>query len=253
MILRHGSLFSGIGGFDLAASWMGWENVFQVEKDDWCRKVLAKNFPKTKRYGAIEDFDGNEYNRTIDILTGGFPCQPLSKAGKRKGRKDPRFLWPEYFRLVKQIDPYIVVAENVFGLLNREGGAIFEEICSQMESVGYEVQACVIPASGASAWHKRDRVWITCIKADTFYSYANSQRFYRTKFYEQRETELQHEQISLPGSLVSPGILTGTDARVFGNPNGLSNRVDRIKGLGNAIVPQVAFEIFKAIEKTIDK
>lgn len=246
--MKHGSLFSGIGGFDLAAQWMGWENVFQVEKDEWCRQVLAKNFPKTKRYGSIEEFDGSEYAGAIDILTGGFPCQPLSKAGKRKGRQDPRFLWPEYFRVVKQIDPYIVVAENVFGLLGREDGSIFEEICAQMESIGYETQACVIPASGSGAWHKRDRVWITCIKADTFYPYANGQRLHRTDFHEQGEVELQHEQVSLPGSLVSPGVLTGTDPRIFRTTNGLSHRVDRIKGLGNAIVPQVAFEIFKAIE-----
>src|SRR5690349_5351598 len=101
--MRHASLFSGIGGFDLAAQWMGWENVFQVEIDEFCKKVLAKNFPNAKRYGDIKQFDGTEWAGKIDILSGGFPCQPYSAAGKRLGKEDARHLWPEMLRVVGEV------------------------------------------------------------------------------------------------------------------------------------------------------
>lgn len=95
--MNHGSLFSGIGGFDLAALWCGWNNVFQVEIDPWCRKVLAKNFPHTERHTDIKQFDAKQYNGRIDIISGGFPCQPFSVAGKRRGKEDDRALWHEMF------------------------------------------------------------------------------------------------------------------------------------------------------------
>jgi len=113
--MRHGSLFSGIGGFDLASAWMGWENVFQVEIDDHCQKVLAKNFPNVKRYEDIREFKGER--GSIDILTGGFPCQPFSTAGKKKGTDDNRYLWPEMFRVIKEIQPEYIVCENVYGII----------------------------------------------------------------------------------------------------------------------------------------
>ena len=103
--MKHASLFSGIGGFDLAAQRMEWENIFQVEKDEFCQKVLTKNFPHVKRYGDIKQFDGTPYRGSIDIITGGFPCQPYSSAGKRKGNKDDRHLWPEMLRVVSEIQP----------------------------------------------------------------------------------------------------------------------------------------------------
>jgi hypothetical protein len=106
--LSHGSLFSGIGGFDLAAQWMGWNNIFQVEKDDWCRKVLAKNFPKTERFADIKDFTGHEYTSRIDVISGGFPCQPFSVAGQRKGKDDDRYLWEEMLRVIATIKPMLL-------------------------------------------------------------------------------------------------------------------------------------------------
>src|SRR4051812_13574549 len=110
--MRHGSIFSGIGGFDLAAELMMWKNVFQVEIDPFCRQVLRHNFPSTKQWGDIRQFNGIEYYGTIDIISGGFPCQPFSLAGKRKGTTDDRYLWPEAYRIIRTIQPTWIVLEN---------------------------------------------------------------------------------------------------------------------------------------------
>ena len=156
--MKHGSLFSGIGGFDLASEWMGWENVFQVEIDDYCQKVLAKNFPNVKRYGDIKEFKGE--CGSVDILTGGFPCQPFSHAGKRKGESDDRYLWPEYLRIIREIQPTYVVGENVAGLVSMEDGKTLNGIFTDLEGEGYTVESFIIPACGVGAWHRRDRIWI---------------------------------------------------------------------------------------------
>jgi DNA (cytosine-5)-methyltransferase 1 len=158
--MRHGSLFSGIGGFDLAAQWMGWENIFQVEWDSHCQKVLAKNFTNVKRYGDIKEFDGTQYRGTVDILSGGFPCQPFSHAGKRKGESDDRYLWPEYLRIIREIQPSYVVGENVAGLVSMEDGKTLDGIFSDLEGEGYETEQFIIPACSVGAWHRRDRIWI---------------------------------------------------------------------------------------------
>jgi len=165
--MRHGSLFSGIGGFDLAAEWMGWENVFQVEKDSFCQKVLVKNFPTTKRYGDIKEFDGTQYRGAIDILTGGFPCQPFSTSGKRKGTEDSRYLWPEMLRIIGEIRPTYIVGENVHGLVNWSKGLVLEQVQADLEVQGYEVGSVIIPACGIGAPHGRERVW--------FIAYRNSE------------------------------------------------------------------------------
>ncbi len=160
--LSHGSLFSGIGGFDLAAQWMGWNNIFQVEKDDWCRKVLAKNFPKTERFADIKDFTGYEYTNRIDVISGGFPCQPFSVAGQRKGKDDDRYLWEEMLRVIRTIKPTYVVGENVTGII----GLALDTVLSDLEAQGYTTETFIIPACSKNAWHRRDRVWIV--------AYANS-------------------------------------------------------------------------------
>lgn len=157
--MRHASLFSGIGGFDLATSWMGWENVFQVEIDEFCQKVLQKNFPNVKRYGDIKQFDGAKYRGAIDVLSGGFPCQPYSSAGKRKGKDDERHLWPEMLRVIREISPRWVVGENVRGLTNWNGGLVFDEVQADLEAAGYEVLPFILPAAGVNAPHRRDRIW----------------------------------------------------------------------------------------------
>lgn len=181
--MKHGSLFSGIGGFDLAAQWAGFENVFSCEIDPFCNKVLEKNFPGVKRYTDIRDFDGREYTGKIDIISGGFPCQPFSAAGKRKGINDNRFLWPEMLRVISTVRPTWVVGENVAGLVNMaqsnsesglegeadscqegeteaEANGILLGIITDLEGIGYAVQPFVIPACAVGAPHRRDRIWI---------------------------------------------------------------------------------------------
>jgi len=114
--VRHGSLFSGIGGFDLAASWMGWENIFTCEKDPFCRKVLQHYWPQTTSHEDIYQLNATQYRGCVDIISGGFPCQPFSQAGRRKGKKDDRYLWPEARRVITEVRPEWVVLENVAGL-----------------------------------------------------------------------------------------------------------------------------------------
>ena len=158
--MKHASLFTGIGGFDLAAERVGFENIFQVEIDKFCQKVLEKNFPKVKRFLDIKDFNGKEYRERIDILSGGFPCQPFSQAGQRKGNQDERALFPEMLRIIGEVKPKWIVAENVSGILSIHDGEYFEEICTSLESEGYKVQSFIIPASAVNAPHRRDRLWI---------------------------------------------------------------------------------------------
>ena len=158
--MRHGSLFSGIGGFDLAAQWMGWENVFQCEKEAFCQRILRFYWPNAKLYGNVREFDARDYRGTIDVLSGGFPCQPFSVAGKRKGTADDRYLWPEMCRVINEVRPRWVVGENVLGLLNWRRGMVFEQVQADLEAAGYEVWAYILPAAGIGAPHRRERVWI---------------------------------------------------------------------------------------------
>lgn len=232
--MRHASLFSGIGGFDLAAQWMGWDNVFQVEIDEFCQKVLAKNFPNAKRYGDIKQFDGTEWAGQIDVLSGGFPCQPFSVAGDRKGVEDDRYLWPQMLRVIKQVKPTFVVAENVSG-----AWYMVDEICSSLEREGYTTEPVGIEAASVGANHRRLRYW--------FIAYSHSLRLQRGK----KTTQLEgaYEQLS---RLLPPNSWPEVSRPAINRvDHGIPNRVDRIKSLGNAIVPQVALEIFKAIESTL--
>ena len=158
--MKHGSLFSGIGGFDLAAHWAGIDTVFACEIDEWNREVLKKRFPNTTIYKDIKEVNFEQYRGTVDIISGGFPCQPFSLAGKRAGTKDDRYLWGEMFRVVREVEPTWVIAENVRGLTTIEGGSTFETVCDDLEVSGYEVQPFIIPALSVGAPHKRERVWI---------------------------------------------------------------------------------------------
>ncbi len=165
--MRHGSLFSGIGGFDLAAQWMGWTNVFHTEWNEFGQKVLQHHFPNSIQYHDIIKTDYSIHNGDIDIITGGFPCQPFSLAGKRKGTDDERYLWHEMLRAIQQIQPTYVVAENVRGLLTIDGGMVFEQVCLDLEAEGYEVQPVLLPAAGVNAPHRRDRIFIVGYAANT--------------------------------------------------------------------------------------
>lgn len=156
-------LFAGIGGFSLASHWMGWETAAFVEWDNYCQKVLRKNYPNTPIYGDIKKFKYEEEKQkigSIDIICGGFPCQPFSTAGKRKGAKDDRYLWPEMLRIIREVRPAWIVGENVPGIISMDGGKVLEQICTDLESEGYAVQPFIIPAMAVGAWHRRNRIWI---------------------------------------------------------------------------------------------
>lgn len=129
----HGSLFSGIGGFDLAAQWMGWENAFHCEINPFARQILKYYWPKAVAYADIKQTDFTIWRGKINVLTGGFPCQPYSIAGNRKGTEDDRHLWPEMLRAIRQIAPRIVVGENVHGFVNWKGGMVFNQMQADLE------------------------------------------------------------------------------------------------------------------------
>ena len=168
--MNHGSLFSGIGGFDLAAEWMGWNNEFHCEWMPFPRKVLHHYWPNSKSYEDITKTDFSIHRGTIDILTGGFPCQPYSSAGKRLGKEDERHLWPHMLRVISEVKPTYVVGENVRGLTNWSGGLVFEEVCTDLEAQGYTVQPILLPACAVGAPHRRDRIW--------FVAYSSSNGLY---------------------------------------------------------------------------
>ena len=152
-------LFSGIGGFSLGLhSTDIFETIKFVEFDKFCQRVLKKNFPNVPIEGDIRNVKGEEFE--ADVITGGFPCQPFSVAGRQKGTDDNRYLWPEMFRLIKEVKPEFVIGENVQGLVNLQNGMVLRQVQDDLEAEGFEVQCFLIPASGIGAWHRRNRVWI---------------------------------------------------------------------------------------------
>jgi DNA (cytosine-5)-methyltransferase 1 len=153
----HASLFSGIGGFDLAATWLDWENVFQCEINSFCRQILKYHFAEGELFNDITKTDFTKYANQIDVLSGGFPCQPYSVAGKRKGKDDERHLWPHMLRAIREIKPTWVVGENVRGLVSWNGGLVFDEVQTDLETEGYEVLPFLLPAAGVNAPHRRER------------------------------------------------------------------------------------------------
>ncbi len=162
----HASLFSGIGGFDLAAEWAGFENKFNCDTDPFCRRVLEYHFPHAKQYTDICTTDFSVWRNRIDVLSGGFPCQPFSSAGKRRGTEDDRYLWPQMLRAVREIRPRWVVGENVLGIVSWSQGLVFEQVCADLETEGYSVQPYVLPACGVDAPHRRYRTWFVARIAD---------------------------------------------------------------------------------------
>jgi DNA (cytosine-5)-methyltransferase 1 len=311
--MNHGSLFSGIGGFDLAAEWMGWTNVFHCEWEEFPRKVLNYHFPKSISYGDIKETDFTIHRGQIDILTGGFPCQPYSAAGKRLGKKDDRHLWPEMLRTIREIKPRWVVGENVRGLVNWNGGLVFEEVQADLENEGYEVQPFILPAAGVNAPHKRDRVWFVAKNTVCSGQLQRESKQERTKDGQQRNistrdsdricaeervnatdsvsfvcrrgttsgqsgtesvrrlraTQKEQSKCDLRSETIGCNDIRGksngyrwqnfpTQSPVCGGDDGISKELDgitfskwrkeSIKAYGNAIVPQVVYPIFKAIE-----
>lgn len=261
---QHGSLFSGIGGFDLAAEWMGWENVFHCEWNGFGQKVLKHYWPKAKSYEDITTTDFSIHSGKLDILTGGFPCQPYSQAGKRLGKEDDCHLWPEMLRAIKEIQPTYIVGENVLGIVNWNGGLVFDEVQVDLENEGYEVQAVILPACAVGALHRRDRTW--------FIGYCKENRRERvianpikkrlqescTRF--RKEYELFKDPSNESSrSNASQWSKTRRGSGYVSGCNGIPEELDKItfskwkqesiKAYGNAIVPQVACEIFKVINR----
>ena len=160
--MTHGELFAGIGGFGLAAHWAGLETLWANEIDPFAIKVLKKNFPNTKIYEEDIKKIGKHNLPRVDVLSGGFPCQPFSQAGRREGKDDTRYLWPEMLRVIRELQPTYVIGENVAGLLSMENGETLKRILSDLEDEGYHNEVFLIPACAKGAWHRRDRIWIVC-------------------------------------------------------------------------------------------
>ena len=158
-MLKVLDLFSGIGGFSLGLESTGhFKTIAFCEKDKFCQKVLQKNFKNIPIEGEIRNVKGEKYK--ADVVTGGFPCQPFSIAGKRKGTDDDRYLWDETIRVVRECKPKWFIGENVEGIINIQEGMVLRQVQTDLEKEGFEVQCLIIPASGIGAWHQRKRVWI---------------------------------------------------------------------------------------------
>jgi site-specific DNA-cytosine methylase len=258
--LTHGSLFSGIGGFDLAFGSVGIPTRWQVETDLYCQAVLKKQFPGVPIHADIRNIGAKNVER-VDIISGGFPCQPVSQAGKKKGKEDDRFLWPEMLRVVGELKPRWVVAENVRGLLSDDGGRTFEEICSGLETKGYEVLPFLLPACGFGAPHRRNRVWILA-HSQSIDLRARDEGEKRRQNWDNSAGEgenvahrdLQHgkgrEVQDACGQAGSGSIGDGwweTEPTVGRVADGVSLRAHRLKCLGNAIVPGIGTWIARQI------
>lgn len=243
--MTHASLFSGIGGFDLAAEWAGWDNIFHCEWNPFGRKVLNYHFPKSLSYDDITKTDFNIHRKRIDVLTGGFPCQPYSIAGLRKGNEDERHLWPEMLRAIREIQPRWIVGENVRGLVNWGGGVVFDEVQTNLENQGYEVQPFIIPACSVNAPHRRERIWFIAhsLRVGLEQKISDKKLAREIRPRECIEWDFQTKE-SLKSGICweNDGVSEGLDEKAFSNW-----RKETTKAYGNAIVPQVAYEIFKAI------
>lgn len=222
-------LFSGIGGFSLAASWLGVETVGFVEIDPWCQRVLAKNFPGVPIHGDIKTFDGHAY-QGVDIITGGFPCQPYSVAGKRGGADDDRAIWPEMLRVIDESRPRYVLGENVPSLIKMGLDGVYDDL----EAIGYTVRSFCIPAGAVQAPHRRERLWIVAHRHGEGERESSIPR--EEQWMGSADRPSEPIRISWPAG---PGVLR--------RDHGVSRRLDRVAGLGNAIVPQVAYEIMRVM------
>lgn len=297
-MLSHGSLFHGIGGFALAARWCGIPTVWECEIDEYCHKLSKQNFPEIEtRYRDIREMLNEEIKiDPVSIISAGFPCPPFSCAGKRKGKRDDRYLWPETFEVIKKVRPPWVILENVPGIIN----VALEDVLTNLESENYQHETFIVPAISVGAYHRRDRVWIIAhaggLRCDTgrpeqslqgpgaYGKASDSAHTHSRKRSQQREYKgvgrlqqpdekgntpdrscngrpgpietgkfqgkvkekrKQGDYVSRPGA--EGRIQWPTESPVCQSVNGIPSRVDEIKGSGNAIVPQIAYEIFKTI------
>ena len=234
-LVRHLDLFSGIGGFALAAQMVGGiETVGFCEIDPWPREILKKNFPNVPIHDDVKTLDPKHYGR-IDLITGGYPCQPFSLAGQRKGAEDDRHLWPEVLRILKSAQPTWLLCENVYGHISMG----IDQVLSDLEAADYAGWAFVIPACAVGAGHRRDRVWVVAnrkgINGGSECNHEGGIKHLESAW-EPRRGDLGERGEANHWSC-EPGM-----GRVA---HGIPPQVDRIKALGNAIVPQVAAEILR--------
>ena len=299
-MMTHLSLFSGIGGLDLAAEMAGFWTVGQCEWADYPHAVLERHWPDVPKWRDIRTLTGESFHertglRTVDIISGGFPCQPFSVAGKRRGKEDDRYLWPEMLRVISELRPAWVVGENVAGIVNMA----LDQVYSDLENQGYSVQSLIIPACAVDAPHRRDRVCIVGWKrsaCNLFYSNSESAEYknigksekgkqeqprisrLHTNVSDTKSTELQgrrettrewraksgcsSRRSAQPGlGGMADGFSAGMDRDLDfiinhywdNEPDipriaiGIEHRVDRLKCLGNAVVPQQFYPVFRAI------
>ena len=289
---KHASLFTGIGGFDLAAEWVGWQNVFQCEIDTFCQTVLKYWFPRCDLFSDIKTSNFKKYHGKIDIISGGFPCQPFSVAGKRKGAGDDRYLWAEMLRVVREVQPRWVIVENVCGLLSMQSGVVFERVCADLENTGYAVQPFIVPACAVNAPHRRERIWIVANANGVYAERPGHEQTERTNGADKsgrdvagNEAAVYFSDKGIIADTASIGLQRGEPAKTQRKMEKQSGRLystynqfdlfptqspvcvrndgifseladitfskwrnESIKALGNAIVPQVAYQIFRAIE-----
>lgn len=280
-MLTHLSLFSGIGGLDLAAEWAGFTTVGQCEFADYPTKVLEKHWPDVPRWRDVrtltkESFYERTGLRTVDVISGGFPCQPFSVAGKQKGKGDDRYLWPEMLRVIRELRPRCVVGENVPGIIKIAAGQVVEDL----ERAGYHVVVFNFEAAAVGAWHRRSRVFFTGL-ADV--ADAACERIQRHAAIcaakpAKGSGQMQSDAGGSNGSDACNTVRAGLPDRAAETvrkqgpreqpqrsdwwaaepdvgrvAHGIPARVDRLKCLGNAVVPQQAYPIFKALMEEILK
>ena len=256
-------LFSGIGGFSLGLERAGMSTVAMCEKDPYCRKILAKHWPDLTIHEDIRNLDGRQYTKSIDLVCGGFPCQPFSVAGKRKGTDDDRHLWPEMLRVIQESRPRWVIGENVFGFINMA----LDDVQADLEREHYEVRKFLLPAVAVDARHRRDRIILIAYsnrdslweqsrwsggengKGSPLSSHHGSPQSLADSSRQRMERDWTSgvEESQPSGSQGLSGCnSSGGKPRIWqAEPcvgrvaDGVPNRVDRIKGLGNAVVPQL--------------
>ncbi len=242
--MTHWSLFSGIGGFDLAAEWAGWTNLFNCEIDPFCQKVLKYHFPNVEQYKNICETDFTVWRGRVNVLSGGFPCQPFSLAGKRKGTEDERHLWLEMLRAIREICPGWVVGENVPGILNLSNGLVFEQVCSDLENEGYNVGAYILPAASVNGKIRRERCW--------FIAKSMRNGLYQTPIFRRKSSEIKLEPKQEMPTLEA---VIAHDFRPESHKHGIIDGIPvgldecSIAAYGNAVVPQVVYQIFNAINQ----
>ena len=237
-MLSHLDLFSGIGGFSLGLESAGVaKTVAFCDYEKWCQKVLKKHWPHVPIYGDVKELTHERLKAdgidTVDIITGGYPCQPFSVAGSQKGEQDSRHVWPEMFRLVQELRPIFVIGENVSGHIKLGLDTVLENL----ESEGYTARTFSISATSIGANHKRERVWII--------AHSNSQRLQGFG----AKHELREGKTKVPFSWLR---WWESEPRIRRVAHGIPQRVDRLKGLGNAVVPQIPFLLGLTIREMIE-